>query len=199
MGSAALTAKIRSSETRNRRRTETLQAKHIVIATGAHTFTIPGVELNGETIIDYETAILRQSLPESAVIIGGGAIGVEFATIWNAYGVDVTIVEMLDNLLPLEAASVGQEIEKAYKKRGINVLTKSKVQSVKAVDGGTRVTLQTEDGEQTLDADVTLVAIGFRPNTEGLGLEKAGVKLTEKGHIQIDERMATNVSASGYR
>lgn len=194
MGSAALTAKDKVEVKPEEGETETLQAKHIVIATGAHTFTIPGVELNGETIIDYETAILRQSLPESAVIIGGGAIGVEFATIWNAYGVDVTIVEMLDNLLPLEAASVGQEIEKAYKKRGINVLTKSKVQSVKAVDGGTRVTLQTEDGEQTLDADVTLVAIGFRPNTEGLGLEKAGVKLTEKGHIQIDERMATNVS-----
>ena len=127
------------------------------------------------------------------MIIGGGAIGVEFATIWNAYGVEVTIIEMLDTLLPLEDEAVGKEIEKAYKKRGINVMTGSKVKGVKAGKGGTTVTVETKDGEQTIEADLTLVAIGFKPNSQGLGLEAVGVKLSDRGHIEIDERMATNV------
>jgi dihydrolipoamide dehydrogenase len=144
-------------------------------------------------VVDYETAILREELPKSAAIIGGGAIGVEFATIWNAYGVDVTVIEMLDHLLPVEGDEVGEEIEKAYKSRGINVMTKSKVKGVKSTKSGTEVTVETEDGVETVKADLTLVAIGFKPNTEGLGLEDVGVKLTERGFIEIDERMATSV------
>jgi dihydrolipoamide dehydrogenase len=158
-----------------RARTETLKAKDIIIATGAHTFTIPGVELDGEKIIDYETAILRDTLPESAVIIGGGAIGVEFATIWNAYGVEVTIIEMLETLLPLEDEAVGKEIEKAYKKRGINVMTGSKVKGVKAGKAGTTVTVEGKDGEETIEAALTLVAIGFKPNSQGLGWKRSGL------------------------
>lgn len=193
MGAAKLTAKDTVAVTLEEGETETLKAKDIIIATGAHPFTIPGVELDGEKVIDYETAILRDTLPESAVIIGGGAIGVEFATIWNAYGVEVTIIEMLDTLLPLEDEAVGKEIEKAYKKRGINVMTGSKVKGVRAGKGGTTVTVETKDGEQTIEADLTLVAIGFKPNSQGLGLEEVGVKLSDRGHIEIDERMATNV------
>ncbi len=193
MGAAKFTAKDTVEVTPDEGDVEILKAKDIIIATGAHTFTIPGVELDGEKIIDYETAILRETLPESVVIIGGGAIGVEFATIWNAYGVGVTIVEMLDSLLPLEDKSVGKEIEKAYKKRGINVMTESKVKGVKANKQGTTVTVETKDGEETLNAELTLVAIGFKPNTQGLGLEEVGVKLTDRGHIEIDERMATSV------
>jgi len=193
MGAAKLTAKDTVEVTPEEGETETLKAKDIIIATGAHTFTVPGVELDGEKIIDYETAILRDTLPASAVIIGGGAIGVEFATIWNAYGVEVTIVEMMDTLLPIEDEAVGKEIEKAYKKRGINVMTGSKVKGVAASKTGTTVTVETQDGEQTVDADLTLVAIGFKPNSQGLGLEKVGVKLSDRGHIEIDERMATNV------
>ncbi len=193
MGAAKLTAKDTVAVTLEEGETETLKAKDIIIATGAHPFTVPGVELDGEKVIDYETAILRETLPESAVIIGGGAIGVEFATIWNAYGVEVTIIEMLDTLLPLEDEAVGKEIEKAYKKRGINVMTGSKVKGVKAGKGGTTVTVETKDGEQTIEADLTLVAIGFKPNSQGLGLEAVGVKLSDRGHIEIDERMATNV------
>jgi dihydrolipoamide dehydrogenase len=193
MGTAKLTAKDTLEVILNEGDPETLQAKNIIIATGAQTFTIPGAELDGEKVVDYETAILRKELPESGVIIGGGAIGVEFATIWNAYGVDVTIVEMLDTLLPLEDPAVGSEIGKAYTKRGIKVLTKSKVQGVKSTKKGTQVTVETPDGTETLEADLTLVAIGFKPNTQGLGLEDVGVKLSERGHIEIDERMATNV------
>ena len=193
MGAAKLTAKNTVEVTPEEGEKETLKAKDIIIATGAHTFVLPGIELDGEKVVDYEDAILRKDLPESAVIIGGGAIGVEFATIWNAYGVDVTIVEMLDHLLPLEDERVGKEIEKAYKKRGIQVMAKTKFKAVETTKTGTKVTVETEDGEETLEADLTLVAIGFRPNSEGLGLEDVGVKLDKRGNIEIDERMATNV------
>ena len=193
MGAAKLTAKDTIEVTPDEGDKETLKAKDIIIATGSHTFVIPGIELDGEKIIDYEDAIMSETLPESAVIIGGGAIGVEFATIWNSYGVDVTIVEMLDHLLPLEDESISKEIEKAYKKRKINVMTKSKVKSVETTDKGTKVTVETEDGEDVLEAQQTMVAIGFRPNTSNLGLEDVGVKLSDKGHIEIDDKMATNV------
>lgn len=193
MGAAVLTAKDTVEITPDDGEKETLKAKNIILATGSHPFTIPGVELDGEKVVDYENAILRKELPESAAIIGGGAIGVEFATIWNAYGVDVTIIEMLDHLLPVEGDEVGKEIEKAYQKRGINVMTKSKVQGVKSTKSGTEITVATEDGEETVKADLTLVAIGFKPNTEVLGLEDVGVKLTDRGFIEVDERMATNV------
>jgi dihydrolipoamide dehydrogenase len=193
MGAAKLTAKDTVEITPDEGEKETLTAKNIILSTGSHPFTIPGVELDGKKVVDYETAILREELPKSAAIIGGGAIGVEFATIWNAYGVDVTVIEMLDHLLPVEGDEVGEEIEKAYKSRGINVMTKSKVKGVKSTKSGTEVTVETEDGVETVKADLTLVAIGFKPNTEGLGLEDVGVKLTERGFIEIDERMATSV------
>ncbi|NLN70480.1 MAG: dihydrolipoyl dehydrogenase [Chloroflexi bacterium] len=193
MGAAKLTSKDTVEVRPDEGEVETLKAKDIIIATGAHSFTVPGVELDGEKVVDYEAAILRDTLPKSAVIIGGGAIGVEFATIWNAYGVEVTIVEMLDSLLPLEDEAVSTEIEKAYKKRGIKVMTGSRVQDVKTRKKGTVVTVETKDGQETIEADLTLVAIGFKPNSQGLGLEEIGVKLSDRGHIEIDERMATNI------
>jgi len=128
------------------------------------------------------------------VIIGAGAIGVEFATIWNSYGVDVTIVEMLPHLLPLEDEEVGKELEKAYKKRKINVLTGHKVESLETTDTGVKVTVSNEkDGQKVLEAEQALVAIGFKPNGRGLGLEEVGVQLSERGAVEIDERMATNI------
>lgn len=193
MGTAKLTAKDTIEVTPDEGDKETLKAKDIIIATGSHTFVIPGIELDGKKIIDYEDAIMRETLPESVVIIGGGAIGVEFATIWNSYGVEVTIVEMLDHLLPLEDEAISKEIEKAYKKRKINIMTKTKFKSVEATDKGTKVTVETEDGEETLEAELTMVAIGFRPNSKNLGLEDVGVEISDKGFIEIDDRMATNV------
>ncbi len=193
MGAAKLTAKDVVEVTPEKGEVETLKAKDIIIATGSHPFIIPGIELDGEKIVDYEAAILRDTLPESVVIIGGGAIGVEFATIWNAYGVKVTIVEMLDHLLPLEDETISKEIEKAYKKRKMNVMTKSRVKSVEATEKGTKVTVATEDGEEVIEADMTMVAIGFRPNSKGLGLEDVGVKISDRGFIEIDDHMATNV------
>lgn len=193
MGAAKLTAKDTLEVTPEEGDVETVKAKNIVIATGSHPFTVPGVELDGEKVVDYEAAILSDKLPASAVIIGGGAIGVEFASVWNAYGVDVTIVEMLPHLLPTEDETVAKEVEKAYQKRGIKIMTGTKVKGVSTTKSGTKVTVEGKEGEEVLEAERTLVAIGFRPNTAGLGLEDVGVKLNERGYIDIDEKMATNV------
>jgi len=193
MGAARLTTRDTVEITPDDGEKETLKTKHIIIATGSHPFTVPGVELDGEKVVDYEAAILREKLPKSAVIIGGGAIGVEFATVWNAYGVDVTIIEMMDHLLPVEDESVAKVLEKAYKKRGINVMTQSRVKGVATTETGTKVTVETEGGEETIEAELTLVAIGFKPNSGSLGLEEVGVTLNQRGFVEIDERMATTV------
>jgi dihydrolipoamide dehydrogenase len=128
------------------------------------------------------------------VIIGAGAIGLEFATIWNSYGVDVTIVEMLPRLAPLEDEEVSKEISRAFKKRGINIKVGTRVEDIEVLKTKVKVKVSSEkDGEETLDGEQALVAIGFRPNTEEIGLEEARVELDEGGFVKIDERMATNV------
>ena len=127
------------------------------------------------------------------VIIGAGAIGIEFASVWSGYGAEVTIVEMLPRVLPLEDEEASAALAKEYGKRGIKMLTNTKVQSVETTDSGVRVKVAAEGGEQTLEAEQVLVAIGFKPNSADIGLQEAGVELTERGFIKIDERMATNV------
>jgi dihydrolipoamide dehydrogenase len=167
-----------------------LEAKSIIIATGARPRTLPGVEFDGERIISYIEAITSDSVPESIIIIGGGAIGVEFAYIWANYGVDVTILEMMPNLLPNEDPEVSKVLEKAYKKLGINFRTNARVETVEKLDDGVKVTLQ---DDSSLKADLVMMAINFQPNVENIGIEAAGVKLTERGNIDIDEYMRTNV------
>ncbi|MFZ3070985.1 MAG: dihydrolipoyl dehydrogenase, partial [Anaerolineaceae bacterium] len=173
--------------------TETVEAKNIVIATGAHPTLIPGMEPDGEKILDYSHAIMLESLPSSAVIIGGGAIGVEFATVWSAYGVAVHVVEMLPHLLPAEDDEAAAELQKAFTKRGIKVHTGCKVRGVSKTDTGTKVLLESDKGEETLEADITLVAVGFKPNSANIGLEEAGAALDKRGFVQVDERMSTNI------
>jgi dihydrolipoamide dehydrogenase len=193
MGEAKIDDKKKITVTDAEGSTQELEAKNIVIATGSSP-VIPGVwNADGEKVISYKEAILQEKLPESVVIIGAGAIGAEFATIWSAYGTRVSIVEMLPNLLPLEDAEVSAELAKAFKKRGIEVLTGHKVESVEASKNGVQVKVSGEDGEKVLEAEQALVAVGFRPNSSGLGLEEAGVALDKKGNIEIDERQATNV------
>lgn len=169
---------------------KTLEAGSIIIATGARPRTLPGVEFDGQRIISYIEGITADSVPESIVIIGGGAIGVEFAYIWANYGVDVTILEMMPHLLPNEDPEVSKVLEKAYKKLGINFQTNARVETVEKLDNGVKVTLQ--DGS-SLEVDQVMLAINFQPNVENIGLEAAGVKLTERGNIDIDEYMRTNV------
>jgi dihydrolipoamide dehydrogenase len=156
---------------------------------------IPGVTIDGQKVLTYQEAILQERLPKSVVIIGAGAIGVEFATVWNAYGTKVTLVEMLPRVLPLEDEESSAELAKAYQKRGIQMLTGTKVLAVETTDEGVRVRVSPGEGkeEKTLEAEQALIAIGFRPNTKDLGLEEAGVKLTPRGFIEIDDRMATSV------
>jgi dihydrolipoamide dehydrogenase len=193
MGAARLSAKDSVTVTGADGKTSELKAKNIVLAAGAYPTIIPGVKVDGERIITYREAILQDTLPASVVIIGAGPIGLEFATIWNAYGVNVTLVEMLPRIAPLEDEEISAELTKAYKKRGIQVLAGHKVQSVQAAENGVQIKVADEQGEKMLEADQALVAIGFKPNSADLGLETAGVKLSERGMVEIDERMATNV------
>ncbi len=173
--------------------TTEVSAKDIVIATGATASTIPGVEIDGERVLTYREAILQEHLPKSVVVVGAGAIGLEFATIWNAYGVQVTIVEMLPRVAPLEDQEVSAELVKAFKKRGIDVHTGTKVESIETLKTKVKVNLAGEQGSQTLDAEQVLVATGFKPNTGELNLEAAGVEMDERGFVIIDDRMASTV------
>lgn len=168
-----------------------ITADNLIIATGASTRSIPGVEIDGEVIVTYYEAIMSDELPEQAVIVGAGPIGMEFAYVWASYGVDVTIVEMLPHLLPNEDPEVSAVLEKAYKKLGIKFHTGAKVEKI-AVDG--KLAKVSLEGGETLEADQVMIAIGFKSNVEGIGLENAGVQLSDYGTITVDDEMRTNVS-----
>lgn len=173
--------------------TEEVTFDNAIIATGSRVRLLPGVELS-ENIVTYEEQILSRELPKSIVIVGAGAIGMEFAYVMTNYGVKVTIIEFLDRALPNEDADVSKEITKQYKNYGVDILTSTKVETV--VDNGSSVTVTYtgKDGQQaSIEADKVLMSVGFAPNTEGFGLEATGVKLTERGAIDIDDHMRTNV------
>jgi len=170
-----------------------IKADNIIIATGASPIAIPGIEIDGDKILTYREAITQENLPKSVVIVGSGAIGVEFATVWNAYGVDVTIVEMLPRLVPLEDEEISTELAKSFKKLKIKILTNHKVEDISIVETGVSILLSAEKGEQTIEADQVLMAIGFRPNINDLELEGVGVKINEFRAVAIDDRMSTNV------
>ncbi len=164
-----------------------------IIATGSTVRLLPGVQLS-ENVVTYEEQILARDLPGSIVIVGAGAIGIEFAYVLSNYGVRVTIIEFLDRALPNEDAEVSKEIERQYKKLGVDILTSTKVESI--TDQGDRVTVAyTGKGGQpgSIEADKVLMSIGFAPNVEGFGLESTGVKLTDRGAIEIDDVMRTSV------
>jgi dihydrolipoamide dehydrogenase len=169
----------------------TLSAGHVIVATGARAASLPGIEPDGEVVVTYREAILQERAPGRAVIIGGGAIGVEFAYIYQAYGAEVTIVEAEERVLAREDADSSKALVRALDRQGITVLTGSKVTGVQVNGGAATVSVHTPDGEQALEADRVLVAVGIRPNTEGLGLEEAGVR-TERGYIQVDADLRTS-------
>lgn len=170
-----------------------LKAQHFIIASGARPILPNGWQVDGRSVLTYKEAILQERLPGSVVIIGSGAIGVEFATIWNAYGSQVTIIEMLPRLVPLEDEEVSAELKKAFERRGIRCLVGHKVEAVESTENGARVRVSTEGKELILEAEQALVAIGFRPNTEDLGLDVAGVKTNVRGFIEINEKMQTSM------
>ena len=193
MGLAKITARDTVTVTDSEGKITELKANNIIIASGATTMVPPAWKVDGKKILTYLEAILQPMLPKSAIIIGAGAIGVEFATIWSSYGVPVTIVEMLPRLVPLEDEEVSAELSKALVKRKINILVGHRVEALEATDAGVALKASGEKGEVTLQAEQALIAIGFRPNSHEIGLEQLGVRINDRGAIEIDDRMATNV------
>ncbi len=167
---------------------------NLIIATGASVRLVPGVELS-ENVVTYEEQILTDQLPSSIIIGGSGAIGVEFAYVLKNFGVDVTIVEYLDRMVPTEDADVSKELARQYKKLGVNVHLSTAVKNVEDTGSGVKVTVGPADGgdENVLEADKFLAAFGFAPRVEGFGLDAAGVELTDRGAIAVDARGRTNV------
>jgi dihydrolipoamide dehydrogenase len=193
MGTAKLTKPTALSISGADGKVTELTAKNIILATGASSLVPPAWKVDGVKVVTYLEAIVQEKLPKSVIIIGAGAVGVEFATVWNAYGAEVTIVEMLPGLLPLEDEEIGKELKKAFDKRGIKSLVGHKVESVEVTKAGVKVVVSAEGNETTLEAEQALVAIGFRPNSKDLGLEELGVRIDERGFIEVDEKMQTNV------
>jgi dihydrolipoamide dehydrogenase len=193
MGKGKLAARDKVTVTDREGKVTEILAKNIILATGASAIVPPAWKMDGQKVITYLEAILQEKLPKSVIIIGAGAIGMEFATVWNGYGVDVTVVEILPHILPLEDEEAASEVAKAFTKRGVKVLAGHKVESVETTDSGVKVTVSTAGEVKVLEAEQTLVAIGFQPNSKGLGLEEVGVRLSERGLVEIDEKMATNV------
>ncbi len=172
---------------------ESLQFKHLTIATGATTRLIPGTQLS-ERVVTYEEQIMEDKLPRSVIIAGAGAIGVEFGYIMRNYGVDVTMVEFLDRILPLEDPEVSAELAKSFKKLGIKLLTSTRVETIDDSGEQVAVTVTGADGaQQTLQAERVLQAIGFQPRLEGYGLENLGLALNAAGGIEINDKMQTSL------
>ncbi|ORA16755.1 dihydrolipoyl dehydrogenase [Mycobacterium asiaticum] len=176
--------------------TEEVTFDHAIIATGSSTRLVPGTSLS-ENVVTYEKLILTRELPKSIIIAGAGAIGMEFGYVLKNYGVDVTIVEFLPRALPNEDADASKEIERAFKKLGVKILTGTKVESITdsgSSEGGVTVSISKDGKSDELKAEKVLQAIGFAPNVEGYGLDKAGVELTDRKAIGITDYMQTSVS-----
>ncbi|MFO7371150.1 MAG: dihydrolipoyl dehydrogenase [Bacteroidales bacterium] len=167
-------------------------AKNIILATGARSRELPSLKQDGKKIIGYREALTLQNQPKSMIVVGSGAIGSEFAHFYHSIGTKVTLVEFMPNLVPLEDEEVSKQLERSFKKAGMEVMTSSSVESVNTKGKICEVTIKTPKGLETKQADVVLSAVGITPNLEDIGLEKLGIA-TEKGRIQVDEFYATNV------
>ncbi|MCC6975604.1 MAG: dihydrolipoyl dehydrogenase [Anaerolineae bacterium] len=171
---------------------ETLEAKNVILATGTEVRMLPGTKVT-DHVKSYLEVILSDKLPKSIIIAGAGAIGVEFAYVMHNYGVQVTLVEFMANVLPLEDEEVSKELEKQYKKMGVTVLTSTRVDKIDEDAEGVTVTVTRDGKQETLRAEWVLQAMGWRPRLEGYGFEKTGIKLTERGWVEVDDHMRTNV------
>ncbi|TCK80769.1 dihydrolipoyl dehydrogenase [Albibacterium bauzanense] len=172
--------------------TKEYAAKHTILATGARSRELPNLKQDGKNIIGYRQAMSLEKQPESIVVVGSGAIGVEFAYFYNAIGTKVTIVEFLDRIVPVEDEEVSKQLERSLKKAGITVLTSSEVTAVTKSGSVNKVSVKNAKGTQELEASVVLSAVGITPNIENIGLEEVGVK-TERGHVIVDDFYKTNI------
>ncbi len=171
---------------------QSVEAKHIIIATGGRSRQLPSMPIDGKKIIGYREAMVLPQQPKSIIIVGSGAIGVEFGYFYNSMGTKVTIVEFLPRVVPVEDEEISKELEKNFKKQGIEVMTSSEVTKVDTSGNGVKATVKTSNGEVTLEADVLLSAVGVSANIENIGLEALGVK-TERGLITVDKKYQTSV------
>src|SRR5258705_7347034 len=192
MGFGKITGKGKVEVTANDGKKQTVEAKHIIIATGARSRELPSMKLDGKKIIGYREAMNLPSLPKSMIVVGSGAIGVEFGYFYNSMGTKVTIVEFLPRVVPVEDEDISKELEKNLKKQGIAIMTSSEVVSVDTSGDGVKAKVKTTDGEKIIEADILLSAIGVTANIEGIGLEELGIK-TDKGRVMVDKYGQTNV------
>jgi dihydrolipoamide dehydrogenase len=172
--------------------TTTYEADHIIVATGARSRELPNLPQDGEKVIGYRQAMTLKKQPKKMIVVGSGAIGVEFAHFYNAMGTEVTIVEYLPNLVPVEDIDVSKQFEKSFKKSGIKVMTNASVEKVDTSGEGVKATVKTKKGEEILEADIVLSAVGIKTNIENIGLEEVGI-LVDKDKIQVNEWYQTNV------
>lgn len=168
------------------------EGKHIIIATGARSRVLPNLPQDGKKIIGYREALVLPKLPKKMVVVGSGAIGSEFAYFYNAMGVEVTLIEFLPNIVPLEDEEVSKQLERSFKKAGINVMTNSSVESVDTKGSGCKVLVKTKKGDETIDCDVVLSAVGIKRNIENIGLEEVGI-VVDKDIIVTNDFYQTNI------
>ena len=172
--------------------TQILEASNIIIATGARSRQLPNLTQDGNKIIGYREAMTLKSQPKKMVVVGSGAIGVEFAYFYNSIGTDVTIVEYMDGIVPLEDKDIGKQLQKSLKKQGISIKTSAEVTSVDTSGTGCQVTVKTKKGEEIIDCDIVLSAVGVIANIENIGLEEVGIA-TDKGKIIVDDFYMSNI------
>ncbi|MCB9163998.1 MAG: dihydrolipoyl dehydrogenase [Flavobacteriales bacterium] len=171
---------------------QVVEGKHIIIATGARSRALPNLPQDGKKIIGYREAMVLAEQPKSMVVVGSGAIGSEFAYFYNAIGTKVTLVEFMPNIVPVEDEEVSKQLEKSFKKQGIEVMTSSEVTNVDTKGKGCVVTVKNAAGEKKIEADIVLSAVGIATNLEGIGLEEVGI-VTDKGKVKVNEYYATNM------
>ncbi len=170
----------------------TYDANHIILATGGRSRELPNLPIDGKKIIGYREAMVLPKQPKKMVVVGSGAIGVEFAYFYKSIGTEVTIVEFMDRIVPVEDEEVSKQLERTFKKSGMKVMTSSEVTKVDTKGAGCKVTVKTKKGEEVIDCDIVLSAVGVATNIENMGLEATGVK-TEKGKVVVDDYYKTNV------
>ncbi len=191
-GSGKLTGKKKVEVTGTDGKKTTVESDHIILATGARSRELPNLKIDGKKIIGYRKAMTLTELPETMVVVGSGAIGSEFAHFYNSMGTKVTLVEFLPNVVPLEDEEVSKQLERSFKKAGMKVMTSSTVESVDTKGGKCKVKIKTKKGEEEVEVDIVLSAVGISPNIEDIGLEELGIE-TENDKIKVDEFMRTNV------
>jgi dihydrolipoamide dehydrogenase len=170
-----------------------VEARHIILATGGRARQLPTMPIDGKKIIGYREAMVLPQQPKSMIIVGSGAIGVEFAYVYNAMGTKVTIVEFMPRIVPVEDEDISKELEKTYKKKGVDIMTNAEVTSVDTTGAGVKATVKTAAGEVVLEADVLLSAVGMASNLEGLGIEENNIT-QDRGKVIVDKYGATNVA-----